>query len=161
MSISASEIIIVSDLQALSRAAADLFFERVNTVLKTKPFFTVVLSGGSTPKDLYTLLASDPGIKDNIGWEKVHFFWGDERHVPTDHPQNNFRMAQAAMLSALPLPSENLHRIPSEEADARKAARRYEQELAHFFQLKDEQYPRALTLRLPSSRNSTPCEISS
>ena len=142
MSTATSEIIIVEDLQAMSRTAADLFLERADAILKTRPFFSVVLSGGSTPKDLYSLIASDPGIKDNIGWEKVHLFWGDERHVPPDHSQSNFRMAHDAMLSELPLPPENIHRIPSADDDARRAARRYEQELIHFFQLKDDQCPR-------------------
>ena len=141
MSTSTSEIIIVEDLQALSRTAADLFLEQADAVLKTRPFFSVVLSGGSTPKDLYSLIASDPSMKDNIGWERVHFFWGDERHVPPDHLQSNFRMANDAMLSELSLPPENIHRIPSEDADAHGAARRYEQELTRFFQLKQEQYP--------------------
>ena len=142
MSTATSEIIIVEDLQALSRTAADLFHEQADAVLKTRPFFTVVLSGGSTPKDLYTLLVSDPGIKDNIEWERVHFFWGDERHVPPDHSQSNFRMANDVMLSALPLPPENIHRMPSEDDDAHSAALRYEQELTRFFHLKAEQYPR-------------------
>ncbi|MBW2412317.1 MAG: 6-phosphogluconolactonase, partial [Deltaproteobacteria bacterium] len=142
MSTATSEIIIVEDPQALSRTAADLFLERADAVLSARPFFSVVLSGGSTPKDLYSLIASDPGIKDTIGWEKVHFFWGDERHVPTDHPQSNFRMAHDVLLSALPLPPENIHRMPSEDDDAHRAARRYEQELIQFFQLKHEQYPR-------------------
>lgn len=139
---STSEIIIVEDLQALSRAAADLFLEQADSVLKSRPFLTVVLSGGSTPKDLYTLFASDPGIKDKIEWEKVHFFWGDERHVAPDHPQSNFGMANDAMLSGLPLPPQNIHRVPSEEADADRAARRYERELTRFFQLATDQYPR-------------------
>ena len=142
MSTATSEIIIVEDLQALSRTAADLFRERADAVLSARPFFSVVLSGGSTPKDLYSLIASDTGIKDNIGWEKVHFFWGDERHVAPDHPQNNFKMAHDVMLSELALPPENIHRIPSEDTEAHTAARRYEQELTHFFQLTDDRCPR-------------------
>ena len=142
MSPATSEIIIVEDQQAMSRTAADLFLERADAVLKTRAFCSVVLSGGSTPKELYSLIASAPDIKDNIEWEKVHFFWGDERHVPPDHPQSNFRMAHDAMLSELALPPENIHRIPSEDAEAHRAARRYEHELTYFFQLKNDQYPR-------------------
>ena len=142
MSISMSEIIIVEDLQALSRTAAELFVTRADAVLKEKPFFTVALSGGSTPKDLYTQLASGRGIRNKIEWQKVHFFWGDERHVAPDHPQSNFRMANDAMLTSLPLAPQNIHRIPSEDTDADRAARRYEQELIRFFQLRANQYPR-------------------
>lgn len=141
MSISTSEIIIVENFQALSRTAADLFVQQADAVLKEKPFLAVALSGGSTPKNLYTLFTSDPWIKNTIEWEKVHFFWGDERHVPPDHPRSNFRMANDAMLSELPIPPENIHRIPSEDDDVDRAARRYEQELIRFFQLGADQYP--------------------
>ena len=139
---STSEIIIVEDLKALSRKAADLFVEQTVVVLKTRPFFTMALSGGSTPENLYRLLNSDPGIKDEIAWEKIHFFWGDERHVLPDHPQSNFRMANQALLSGLPLPQGNIHRVKSEDSDADRAARRYAQEISRFFQLQAGQYPR-------------------
>ena len=138
---SISEIIIVEDLHSLSRKAAVLFVEQAAAVLKTRPFFSMALSGGSTPKHLYRLLNSDPGLKDAVAWEKIHFFWGDERHVPPDHAQSNYRMAYEAMLSALPLPQGNIHRIISEDSDAGRAARRYAQEISRFFQLQAGQFP--------------------
>ena len=111
VSLSTPEIIIVEDLKGLSRKAADLFVEQAAVVLKTRPFFSMALSGGATPESLYSLFASDPGIKDKIAWERVHIFWGDERHVPPDHPQSNFRMANRTMLAELPLPPQNIHRV--------------------------------------------------
>jgi len=141
VSLSTSEIIIVEDLEMLSRKAADLFVEQTVAVLKTRPFFSMALSGGSTPESLYSLFASDPGIKAKIAWEKVHIFWGDERHVPPDHPQSNFRMANRTMLAGLPLPRGNIHRVMAEDADADRAARRYEQEISRFFQVQAGQFP--------------------
>ena len=142
MSLSTSEIIIVEDLKGLSRKAADLFVEQTAAVLKTSPFFSMALSGGSTPESLYSLFTSDPGIKDEIAWEKVHIFWGDERHVPPDHPQSNFRMANQVMLAGLPLPRRNIHRVMTEDDDADGVACRYEQEISRFFQLQADQFPR-------------------
>jgi 6-phosphogluconolactonase len=94
------------------------------------------LSGGSTPRALYRLL-SDPAapFRDRIAWETIHFFWGDERHVPPDHPDSNFRMAREAMLERVPVPAAHVHRIPSEEPDAARAAALYERELIDVFDL--------------------------
>jgi 6-phosphogluconolactonase len=71
----------------------------------------------------------------------VHFFWGDERHVPPDHPESNYRMSKECMLSRLPVPAENIHRIKSEIPDASQAARQYQQEITNFFKLKAGQWP--------------------
>ena len=104
----------------LARAAAELFVAR-------KPK-TVALSGGSTPKLLFELLA-DPNepFRDQISWSDIHFFWSDERHVPPDHPDSNFRMANEAMLSRVPVAQNNIHRVPSENPSAAEAASEYEQ----------------------------------
>ena len=77
--------------------------------------FTVALSGGSTPKTLYSLLATKP----NIPWDKICFFWGDERHVPPDHPESNYRMANEALLSKVPVRPENIFRVHGEEKETR------------------------------------------
>src|SRR5258707_926120 len=79
--------------------------------VRTKGSFTIVLSGGSTPKSLYALLADDASWRARVPWEKAHFFWGDERHVPPDHPDSNYRMSHEAMLSKVPIPAANIHRI--------------------------------------------------
>jgi 6-phosphogluconolactonase len=136
------EIKIVEDLQALSLRAAELIVERLAIVLKTKDVCTMVLAGGSTPRNLYSLLAGDSAMNNKIPWERVHFFWGDERHVASDHPESNFRMANEAMLSRLPIAPQNIHRVMSENSDAGESARLYAQEISSFFKLEAGQIPR-------------------
>ena len=106
----------------LARAAAEYFVAR-------KPR-TVALSGGSTPKVLFELLA-DPNepFRDQIAWPCIHFFWSDERHVAPDHPDINYRMANEAMLSHVPVTNENVHRVPSENPSASGATHAYERTL--------------------------------
>jgi 6-phosphogluconolactonase len=87
----------------------------------------VSLSGGSTPKALYALLASER-FRDRFPWQRVHWYWGDERFVPYDHPESNYRMTREAMLSKVPVPQENVHPIPT-DGDPDDAARRYERTL--------------------------------
>jgi 6-phosphogluconolactonase len=87
----------------------------------------VSLSGGSTPKALYALLASER-FRNRFPWSRVHWYWGDERFVPYDHPDSNYRMAREAMLSKVPVPPENVHPIPT-DADPAVAAERYERTL--------------------------------
>ncbi len=86
--------------------------------------FRISLSGGSTPKALYALLASNR-FRDRFPWQRVHWYWGDERFVPHDHPDSNYRMVREAMLSKAPVPPENVHPIPT-DGDPDDAARRYE-----------------------------------
>jgi 6-phosphogluconolactonase len=85
----------------------------------------VALSGGSTPKLLYQLLA-DEQFRGQVRWSSTHFFWSDERHVPPDHPDSNYRMAHEALLSRVPVPESNVHRIRSENPSAQEAADEYE-----------------------------------
>jgi 6-phosphogluconolactonase len=89
--------------------------------------FRVSLSGGSTPKTLYGLLASDE-FRDRFPWQRVSWYWGDERFVPYDHPESNFRMTREAMLAKAPAPRENIHPIPT-DGTPEDAARRYERTL--------------------------------
>ena len=95
---------------------------------------TVALSGGSTPRALYELLAdpSEP-FREQIAWAETHFFFTDERHVPPDHAESNYRMVNEAMFSRVPVPKENVHRIPGERPVADEAARAYESELRLVF----------------------------
>ena len=101
----------------------------------------MALSGGSTPKKMFAVLANDAALRNRMPWGRVHFFWGDERHVPPDHTDSNFRMTNEVMLSRVPVPPENIHRIRAENPDAGKAAEDYEQELREFFKLGTEQLP--------------------
>jgi 6-phosphogluconolactonase len=89
--------------------------------------FRVSLSGGSTPKALYALLASDAFIR-RFPWERVHWYWGDERFVPYDDPDSNFRMTREAMLAKAPIPPENINPVPT-DGDPDAAASRYERTL--------------------------------
>ena len=135
------EIKIVADSKELCQTAAEVILASVAATLHKKEFFTIALSGGSTPKGLFTLLAGDAALQDQIPWSKIHFFWGDERHVPPDHPQSNYRMAREAMLSKAPVPDRNIHRVRAEEPDAGTAAAEYEQEIRTFFKLETGQLP--------------------
>jgi 6-phosphogluconolactonase len=109
---------IFDNSRELARGAAEHFI-----ALAQKDFFTVALSGGSTPKILYEVLADR---QKEISWSRTHFFWSDERHVSPDHPDSNFRMAHEAMLSRVPVPESNVHRVHSENPNAAEAAQEYE-----------------------------------
>ena len=112
----------------LARATAERFVEMSNEAIANKGRFTLALSGGSTPKILYQLLADpDEPFRDRISWGKIDFFWSDERHVPPHHAESNYRMANEALLSRVPVPQHNVHRVLRENADASEAAQQYEQ----------------------------------
>jgi 6-phosphogluconolactonase len=136
-----NEVRIFDDVPALMRAAADEIALAARTAAGERGRFTWALAGGSTPRALYRLLASDP-YRERMPWNAIHFFWGDERHVPPDHPDSNFRMAREAMLDAVPVPPENIHRVPSQEPDAQRAAAEYEAALRSFFALAAGEFPR-------------------
>jgi len=136
------EIQVWADLDELSRAAASELLQQARRAVQERGLFSIVLSGGSTPKTLYSLLANDSTFRTEFAWDKIHFFWGDERHVPPVHPESNYRMTKEALLSKVPVPSENIHRIRSENPDARQAAKEYEETLRTFFRLKTGEYPR-------------------
>ena len=121
---------VLSSPEDLARAAAEHFVARSREAVEQRGSFAVALSGGSTPKLLFELLA-DPNelFRDQIPWSNIHFFWSDERHVPPDHPDSNYRMANDAMLSRVPVAEKNVHRVPSENLNATEAANQYEQTL--------------------------------
>lgn len=93
---------------------------------------SIALAGGSTPKGLYEQLAK-PELASHVPWDRVHVFWGDERHVPPDHPDSNYRMAYEALLRHVPVPPAHIHRIHGELPDAAEAAARYEEDIRKFF----------------------------
>lgn len=126
------EIQVLNEPQELSRAAADELVRLAGEAIQARGLFTLALAGGSTPKMLYALLACDT-YRSRVPWDKIHFFWGDERHVAPDHKDSNFRMTQENMLSKVSVPAGNVHRVQSENLDARKAADAYEKELRDFF----------------------------
>jgi 6-phosphogluconolactonase len=114
----------------LARAAAEQFVTRSIDAVAQRGSFTVALSGGLTPKILYGLLA-DPNepFRQKVPWDSAHFFWSDERHVPPDHPDSNYHMANEVMLSRVPVPANNVHRVQSEKPNAAEAASEYEETL--------------------------------
>jgi len=129
---------VLPDTLALYRAAADELIGCGRKSIADHGRFCVALSGGSTPRGVYSLLAERP---DNLPWNKMFLFFGDERHVPPDHPDSNYRMAQEALLSKVPVPATNVFRIRT-ELDANQAAQEYEDQLRSFFALKPGEFPR-------------------
>ena len=136
------EVRILHDGPAIARRAAELCIASAKTAVQQTGSFSIALSGGSTPKTLYSLLATDPTLRSQVPWDNIQFFFGDERHVPPDHADSNFRMANEAMLSKVPIKPEQIHRIKGEYPDAEKAALEYEQDLRSSFKLASGQLPR-------------------
>src|SRR5205823_4654471 len=121
-----------ADAEAVSQAAGRSFDRLSIEAITARGKFTVALSGGSTPKRLYQILADAP-YRDKINWAHVEIFWGDERSVSPDHADSNFRMAKEAMLDRLTIPAENIHRLQAEREDRDKAAQDYQNEIAKVF----------------------------
>jgi 6-phosphogluconolactonase len=136
------EIRILADGAAIAKRAAQELVQAAASAVREKGSFRIALSGGSTPKVLYSLLAGDPVLRSQVPWDKIQLFFGDERHVPPDHPDSNFRMATETMISKAPLKAEQVVRIKGEYPDAEQAAREYEQALQSYFKLKAGGYPR-------------------
>jgi len=134
---------VVEDAAALARAAAEEATRRAEEAARARGRFTIALAGGSTPRALYRLLADAAGpFRERFPWSVAQVFWGDERHVPPDHPDSNYQMAREALLDHVPLPAHNVHRIPAEDPDAARAAARYDAELAAAFALSADGLPR-------------------
>jgi 6-phosphogluconolactonase len=121
---------VYNDARELSEAAARMFVEEARRRIDESGRFAVALAGGSTPKATYEILARGYGGPEDLDWSKVHAFFGDERSVPPDHEDSNYRMAREALLSHVPVGS--VHRMRG-EMEAREAAALYEKELEEFF----------------------------
>jgi 6-phosphogluconolactonase len=126
--------------QDLFQAAAEEFIRAATESIAKRGRFTVALSGGSTPKNMYALIAANAST--TLPWAQMFFFWGDERHVPPDDPESNYRMAYEALLSKVPVPAENIFRVPTENPDATVAAATYDQTLRKFFEVAQGEFPR-------------------
>ena len=135
------EIRIFEGLEALSWAAATRLEEQARIKAIEKKPFSVAVSGGSTPKLLFELLAS-PGFQGRIRWSNLQWFQVDERCVPPDEAQSNYRMIRQALLEAVPLPAENFHRMVAERPDHEQAAREYQEELARVLRPAPGELPR-------------------
>lgn len=123
-----SGVRILLDAEALSRAAAREFVALGKRAVAARGRFAVALAGGSTPRRIYELLA-EPEHHDQMDWARVELFWGDERPVPPEHPDSNYGMAAATLLTKVDLRPEQIHRIQAERADRAEAARDYQAEI--------------------------------
>lgn len=133
------EIKIVADANELSRVAAAEFEHAARNAVQARDRFTVSLSGGSTPRGLYSQLARNA---QKLPWNKIYLFWGDERHVPPDDKDSNYRMVRETLLSRAPIPPDHVFRLPTEQSDAAQVAEEYEQTIRDFFALKAGELPR-------------------
>lgn len=124
-------ISVYPDYEALSQAAANLFLEQAMRASEAGTYFSVALSGGSTPRRTYELLA-EPPIRDQVPWSLVQVFWGDERCVPLDDPRSNANMAFQTLINKVPIPSEQVHPI-SCASDPDRSAGEYETLLRGYF----------------------------
>jgi len=116
--------------QDLFQAAAEEVIRVATDAIAQRGRFTIALSGGSTPKNLYTLIAANAGA--SLPWDKVFFFWSDERHVPLDDPDSNYRMAKESLLSKLPIPPANIFPVPAANKDTRPQDNPGQQKRTHF-----------------------------
>jgi 6-phosphogluconolactonase len=135
------EIRILADANSIAQTAAAEFLDAAQGAIREKGSFSIALAGGSTPKALYGLLAGNPLLQAKVPWSKIQFFFGDERHVPPDHAESNFRMAKEAMLAKAPIDPKQVHRIKAEKRNAAEAAVQYEDDLRASFGLAADQLP--------------------
>jgi len=126
------KIEIADSADMLTHIVAEQFVRVTAEALEARGRCTVALSGGSSPKRLHQALSGEP-FRSRVSWDQIDFFWGDERHVPVDHPDSNYRMAAETLLSKVPVRPEKVHRIHSEIPDAALAARDYETEIRAAF----------------------------
>jgi 6-phosphogluconolactonase len=119
----------LADSEALARRVADWLLA---AALSKDGKFSVALSGGSTPRRLYQYLA-EPGYRDRFPWQRTHWFWGDERFVPHDDEQSNYRMVHEALFAHVQVPAANIHPVPTEGVTPETAAAAYDRELKAFY----------------------------
>jgi 6-phosphogluconolactonase len=127
--VSQQRLEILPDPKTLAQRVADWLLDAATS---KDSVFAVALSGGSTPRALYELLAGPP-YRDAFPWARTHFFWGDERFVPHDDAESNFRMAREALLSRVSIPAENIHPVPTQGFGPEAAAAAYQRELMTFY----------------------------
>jgi 6-phosphogluconolactonase len=123
------EVRTFADAETLARRAAEWLCDAANAASGK---FAICLSGGSTPRRLYQMLSENP-IAMRMPWDRIHWFFGDERFVPHDHPDSNFRMAEKALFSRAPIARGNIHPIPTEAMTPEQAAADYEQTLQRYY----------------------------
>ena len=132
---------IISNHENLAYRITELFVDDAEKAIKTKGVFHVAISGGHTPRRFFELLSEAPKPKA-LAWDKVQLFWVDERYVPPNSQWSNYKLAADTFLSKVPIPEENVHRIPTEFSDFNEAARVYEETIRTVFGLQKDQLPK-------------------
>jgi 6-phosphogluconolactonase len=133
------DVRILTTPQELFDVAAGEIVRTANEAVAARGRFTIALSGGSTPKSLFHLLATN--ARTALPWDRMYFFWSDERHVPPTDADSNYLMADEVMLSKIPVSAANVFRVEAENPDAQAVADAYEQTLKKFFKTKDGEIP--------------------
>ncbi len=127
---------ILTNRDELIQRALEIILPKIPQAIAQRQKFTIALAGGSTPKPLYEALAAQ-----DLPSEQIHVFWGDERYVPSDHPDSNERMAREAWLNRVNFPPANIHPVPTSANNPAADAEQYNTELAEFFQVKSGEFP--------------------
>lgn len=121
---------------ALIGRSLELTTAKIQSAIQQRGLCTIALSGGSTPKPLYEAIATQ-----QLPWDKIHVFWGDERYVPPDHPDSNQLMARRAWLDRVEIPAQNIHAVPTDKPNPADAAQEYEAQIKQFFHTSAGEFP--------------------
>lgn len=124
-----TEVKVFPSKSALIASAQEFIIKKIQNTITQKGICTIALAGGSTPKPIYEAIALN-----NLSWNKIHVFWGDERYVPANHPDSNQKMAKEAWLDKVDIPPENIHPMPTTGNNPQEDALKHEQEIRNFFQ---------------------------
>jgi 6-phosphogluconolactonase len=135
------DITVVADADTLATSAAGLIVDLARDAVRARGRFTIALAGGATPRATYARLAAAP-FHVAMPWDRTWVFFGDERAVPPDHPESNYRMASQTLLTKVPLRAEQIFRMHAEADDPEAAATEYARTLAQFFHTRRGQPPR-------------------
>lgn len=127
---------VLPDSAALIQRSLEVVVDKIQAAIADRGRCTIALSGGNTPKPLYAKIAAQ-----KLPWDAIHIFWGDERYVPPDHPDSNQKMARQVWLDQVAIPPENIHPMPTGEADPGMAAAKHEAELQALFQTQPGEFP--------------------
>lgn len=127
---------VLPDKEALIQRSLELVLAKMQAAIAQRGLCTIALSGGSTPKPLYEKIA-----QQNLPWDRIHVFWGDERYVPPTHPDSNERMARQAWLDQVPMPASNIHPMPTGSGDPAQDANLHEADLQAFFHTQPGEFP--------------------
>ncbi len=130
------QVKLLEDKEQLIKQALDICLKKIEAAIAERGQCTIALAGGNTPRPLYESIATQ-----NLPWDKIHVFWGDERYVAPDHPDSNQRMARQAWLAQVPIPPTNVHPMETGAGDPETDASRHDAHLQEFFQVSKGEFP--------------------